>query len=130
MASVAHLDAFPRARGGVGSRVKLALVDALLGEREVRPCAVLVLRWLSRHAGIERAVCAVVDADGGRLSGLTGLGVGLTSVDSIQIDLADRAHPLVVALGEASPSSSPTPAARCGGPSRPRWATPRSMPCR
>ncbi|HEX6898728.1 MAG TPA: ATP-binding protein [Thermoanaerobaculia bacterium] len=103
MASVAHLDAFPRARGGVGSRVKLTLVDALLAEREVRPCAVLTLRWLSRHAGIECAVCAVVEAEGGRLSGLTGLGVGLASVDSFQVDLADRAHPLVVALGGGEP---------------------------
>ncbi|HEY9420474.1 MAG TPA: ATP-binding protein [Thermoanaerobaculia bacterium] len=99
MVSVAHLDAFPRSRGAVSSRVKLALVDALLGEREARPCAVLALRWLARHAGVERALCAVVDTDNGRLSGMTGMGVGLASVDSFSIDLADRTHPLVVALG-------------------------------
>lgn len=104
MVSVAHLDAFSRARGGgVSSKVKLALVDALLGEPETRPCAVLTLRWLSRHAGVERALCAVVDGDSGRLSGLTGMGVGLASVESFQIDLADRTHPLMVALSGGEP---------------------------
>lgn len=103
MVSVAHLDAFPRSRGAVSSKAKLALVDALLGEQEARPCAVLTLRWLSRHAGVERAVLAVTDTEGGRLFGMTGLGVSMAGVDSFSIDLADRTHPLIVALGGCEP---------------------------
>ncbi|HEV2845987.1 MAG TPA: ATP-binding protein [Thermoanaerobaculia bacterium] len=103
MVSVAHLDAFPRSRGAVSPKAKLALVDALLGEQEVRPCAVLTLRWLARHAGVERALCTVTDADNGRLAGMTGMGVALSSVDSFFIDLADRTHPLIVALGGGEP---------------------------
>jgi PAS domain S-box-containing protein len=103
MASVARLDALPRPRSGTGSRTKLALVESLLVEQEARPCAVLTLRWLERHAGIGRAVCAVVDPESGRLHGLTGMGVALAAVDSFSLDLADRTHPLVVALGGSEP---------------------------
>jgi PAS domain S-box-containing protein len=87
----------------MGSRSKLALVDALLAEQEARPCAVLTLRWLERHAGVGRAVCAVVDHESGRLHGLTGMGVALAAVDSFSLDLADRTHPLVVALSGGEP---------------------------
>ena len=104
MASLAHFDAVPGARGGGASpKAKLALVDALLAEREARPCAVMVLRWLARHAGIEHALCVVVESENGRLVGLTGMGLSLAAVDSFTVDLADRTHPLVTALkaGEA-----------------------------
>ncbi|HEV8581737.1 MAG TPA: ATP-binding protein [Thermoanaerobaculia bacterium] len=103
MASVAHLDVLPRSGDGTGSKAKLALVDALLAEQEARPCAVLTLRWLERHTGVERAVCAVVDHESGRLTGFTGLGVSLAAMDSFSVDLADRTHPLVVALGGGEP---------------------------
>jgi PAS domain S-box-containing protein len=105
MASVAHLDVLPSPRGGgsVGSKAKLSLVDALLAEPEARPCAVLALRWLARYAGVERAVCAAVDAESGRLVGLTGLGVSPGAVDAFNLDLTDRTHPLVVALSGSEP---------------------------
>src|SRR3954464_3770047 len=105
MTSVAQLDVLPAPRGGgsAGSKAKLALVDALLGEHETRLCAVLTLRWLARHAGVERAVCTAVDAESGRLMGLTGLGVSAGAVESFSLDLADRTHPLVVALGGSEP---------------------------
>jgi PAS domain S-box-containing protein len=105
MGSVAHLDVLPSPRGGgsIGARVKLSLVDVLLAEPEPRPCAMEVLRWLARYAGIERAVCAVVDPEGGRLAGLTGLGVSPTAVEAFSLDLSDRAHPLVVALAGSEP---------------------------
>jgi PAS domain S-box-containing protein len=104
--SLAHLDVLPppRPRGGsVGSKAKLALVDALLAEEEARPCAVVALRWLVRHTGVERAVCAVADSESGRLLGLTGIGVSVSSVDSFSLDLGDRTHPLVVALSGGEP---------------------------
>src|SRR4051794_23346811 len=107
---MAHFDAAPsprsprpRAGGGIGSRAKLALVEALLAEEEARPCAVVALRWLVRHAGVERAVCAVADSESGRLLGLTGIGVPPASVDAFSLDLADRTHPLVVALSGGEP---------------------------
>ncbi|HEV2855550.1 MAG TPA: ATP-binding protein [Thermoanaerobaculia bacterium] len=103
MASVAHLDVFPRPRGGMGSRAKLTLVDALLAEQEARACAVLTLRWLERHAGVKRAVFTLVDHESGRLAGLTGMGVALAAVDAFNIDLADRTHPLVVTLSGGEP---------------------------
>ncbi len=106
MVSLAHLDVLPppRPRGGsVGSKAKLALVDALLAEEEARPCAVVALRWLVRHTGVERIVCAVADSESGRLLGLTGIGVSVSSVDSFSLDLGDRTHPLVVALSGGEP---------------------------
>jgi PAS domain S-box-containing protein len=93
----------PGPRGGASAKARLALVDALLAEQEARPCSVLVLRWLSRHAGIECGLCAIVDGESGRLVGLTGLGVALTAVDNFSLDLSDRAHPLLVALAGGEP---------------------------
>src|SRR5436309_1967254 len=105
MGSVAHLDVLPAPRGGgsIGAKAKLSLVDALLAEHEVRPCALLALRWLARHTGIERALCLAVDPESGRLAGLTGLGVPPAAVDAFSLDLADRAHPLVVSLSGGEP---------------------------
>ncbi len=104
MARVASITEFPGPRGGgSGSKAKLALVDALMAEQEVRPCAVLTMRWLVRHAGIERAVCAVVDQETGRLAGLSGFGVSVAAVDALSIDLGERMHPLLVALTAAEP---------------------------
>jgi len=105
MGSVAHLDVLPVPRGGgsIGAKAKLSLVDALLAEHEVRPCALLALRWLARHTGIERALCLAVDPESGRLAGLTGLGVPPAAVDAFSLDLADRAHPLVVSLSGGEP---------------------------
>ena len=105
MGSVAHLDVLPVPRGGgsIGAKAKLSLVDALLAEHEVRPCALLALRWLARHTGIERALCLAVDPESGRLAGLTGLGVPPAAVDAFSLDLADRTHPLVVSLSGGEP---------------------------
>ncbi|MFL6291292.1 MAG: PAS domain-containing protein, partial [Thermoanaerobaculia bacterium] len=114
MARVAPFTATPQVRGGVGSRGRLALVDALLAEQEVRPCAVLTLRWLARHAGIERGLCAVVESETGRLIGLTGLGLSLASVDAFSLDLNDRMHPLVVALAGSEPVAFPGSGAGSG----------------
>ena len=98
----------------MGSRARLALVDALLAEQEVRPCAVLTLRWLARHAGVERGLCAVVESETGRLVGLTGLGLSLASVDAFSLDLNDRMHPLVVALAASEPVGFPGSGAGSG----------------
>jgi signal transduction histidine kinase len=87
----------------VGSGSRLELVEALLAEREPRLCALLALRWLVRHAGIERGLCAVVDADSGRLSGLAGIGISSPEVEGFSLDLEDITHPLLVALAGSEP---------------------------
>jgi PAS domain S-box-containing protein len=102
--SLARLEVLTRpAAGSVGSKAKLALVDALLAEEEARLCAVAALRWLTRHAGVEKAVCAVADGEIGHLVGLAGIGVPAAAVDAFSLDLADRTHPLAVALGGGEP---------------------------
>jgi PAS domain S-box-containing protein len=103
VARVAHLDALPGQRGGASPKAKVALVDALLAENEVRRCTVMALHWLARHAGVERGLCAVVEGENGKLAGLSGLGLPLGSVDSFGLDLSDRTHPLIIALAGGEP---------------------------
>jgi signal transduction histidine kinase len=88
---------------GTGPEARLELVESLLAEREARLCAVVALHWLVRNAGIERGLCAVVDADNGRLSGLSGLGVSTAALEAFSLDLDDSTHPLIVALASAEP---------------------------
>src|SRR5689334_662572 len=102
MARAVPLDATPDLES-TGPRAKLALVEGLLAEQDARSCAVLALRWLSRHAGVRRGFCAVVDSDGSRLSGLAGHGVPLAEVDAWSVDLGERSHPLALALVGAEP---------------------------
>jgi len=104
VASAVSVGALPILRnGGAGAKAKLALVDSLLAEQEVRPCAVLTLRWLARYAGVERALCTAVDLESGRLQGLIGMGLSVAAVDSFSLDLTDRTHPLVVAQAGGEP---------------------------
>ncbi len=85
------------------SAAKLSLVEALLAEPKARPCALLALRWLERHAGVRLAVCALADHGSRRLSGWAGLGVAPAEVDSFSVDLADLAHPLTRVLASGEP---------------------------
>jgi PAS domain S-box-containing protein len=102
--SLARLEVLPRpGSGSVGSKAKLALVDALLAEEEARACAGVALRWLARHAGVQRAVCAVADSESGHLLGLAGIGVPTAAVEAFSLDLGDRTHPLAVALAGGEP---------------------------
>ncbi|HEX2642333.1 MAG TPA: ATP-binding protein [Thermoanaerobaculia bacterium] len=106
MAHVARIEDFPLFRStSTGPQAKLDLVDALLEEQDARHCATLTLRWLAQHAGVDRALCAVVDTESNRLLGSAGLGVPLVEVDSFVLDLADINHPLAVALAGTEPAS-------------------------
>jgi signal transduction histidine kinase len=104
MARLAQLES-PDFRGGAGAKARLALVEALLAEQEARPCALFVLRWLVRHAGIERGFCAVIDAE--RLVGLTGIDIPMAALDAFSLGLDDRTHPLVAALAGSEPVGFP-----------------------
>src|SRR4051794_2410884 len=94
----------PRSPGpGAGPEARLELIESLLGEHEARACAVVTLHWLVRSSGIERALCAVVDSESGRLSGLMGIGVSAAALDAFSLDLDDSTHPLIVALASSEP---------------------------
>jgi PAS domain S-box-containing protein len=88
---------------GASSKARLSLVEGLLAEQDERACAVFALRWLARHAGVERCLCAVAEGEGNRLTGLTGLGLSLAEVDAFGVDLTERTHPLVLALVGGEP---------------------------
>jgi PAS domain S-box-containing protein len=90
-------------RSSASARARLALTEQLLVEQEERPCAVLTLRWLARHAGLRRGAVLVVDAEASRLVGMTGFAVPLADIDGFSLDLADSTHPLVLALSAAEP---------------------------
>jgi len=96
------LDAAPDFES-VDPRTKLSLVEELLAEQDARACAVLALRWLARHAGVQRGLCAVVDGEGLRLTGLSGIGLSLAEVEGWSLDLGERSHPLILALVGAEP---------------------------
>ncbi len=125
----AALKSFPRS-GGAGPQGRLGLLDALLAEEEPRSCAVTTLRWLVRHSGVERALCAVLDSEGGHLAGLAGIGLSIEEIDRFQLGLSDRAHPLVLALVGAEPVAFHAPGSDLGSPfgSQPFHAIPLSGP--
>src|SRR3954467_15199001 len=84
-------------------QAKLSLVEGLLAEEASRACPMLPLRWLARHAGIEHGLCAVVDSDLSRLTGLIGLGLSLDEEEAGILDLGERTRPLALALVAAEP---------------------------
>jgi signal transduction histidine kinase len=126
----AGLTSLPRAAERPGNRLgnkpragdhrRLELVDVLLAEEEPRPCVVATLRWMQRHGGVERGLCALIEGDGegdgSHLVGFSGAGVSLATVDSFQIDLANRAHPFVLALVGAEPVAFHTAVPELGSP--------------
>jgi signal transduction histidine kinase/PAS domain-containing protein len=98
MAKLAPVTMVSGLRPVINPRARMALVDAVLAEHEPRSCATVVLRWLERYAGLAVSLCAVVDGEGANLVGLSGVGLSPADVDQFRVDLADRSHPLVVAL--------------------------------
>src|SRR5262245_22992705 len=82
---------------------RLALVEFLLGCEDLVECARRSLDWLIEHTRLDKAVCAAVDPDFTRLVGLAGHGVPATRVLQFTIDLRERDHPLVRALGDGQP---------------------------
>ncbi len=107
----------PEARPADDARVRLALTEELMGESDPARCADRTLAWLSRHGGVSAGLCAVVDLAGETLEGLVGLGMEEGEVEGLRVALAERTHPLVVALEsrEPVPFGRPEP----GSPRRP-----------
>src|SRR5215831_6390671 len=89
------------------AEARLALVEFLLGCEDLVECARRSLDWLIEHTHVEMAVCAAVDPDFARLVGLAGHGVPPTRVLQFAVDLRERDHPLVRALGDGQPVAFP-----------------------
>lgn len=100
---VARLDTAKGSRGSPDPAKRLALTDALLAEGDARECALRTLEWLAAEAGVERGLCAQVEPEGRTLRGLAGLGVAAAEVEAMAVDLAQRTHPLAVALESREP---------------------------
>ncbi len=66
-------------------------------------CAQASVEWLSRYAGIRRAMCLAVDADAGVLVALAGVGVSSDQLHLFSLSLGDHLDPLVRALGDTGP---------------------------
>ncbi|HUP43597.1 MAG TPA: ATP-binding protein [Thermoanaerobaculia bacterium] len=100
---VARLDAARDTRGSRDPAKRLALTDTLLAEGDAKTCVLRTLEWLTVQAGVERGLCLVLEPDGRRLRGLAGLGLEGDGVEAMTVDLAQRTHPLVVALESKEP---------------------------
>src|ERR1700731_1922473 len=103
MSQPAQLSDVSGLRGGASARHRVSLVEGLLAEQDGRACAVLTLRWLERHASVERSLCAVVDGEGNHLVVLSGTGIPFSEAEGFRLDLGERTHPLVLALLGAEP---------------------------
>jgi PAS domain S-box-containing protein len=92
---------------------KLAVVEALLACDTLVETTQLGVDWLARHAGVRQVAITLVDVErpgGARLVGAASHGVGDAEVAAISIDLDEREHPLVAALGARRPTAIPSPA--------------------
>jgi PAS domain S-box-containing protein len=89
----------------VGAAGRLELVEALLGASDAAHCAHRALSWLSRRAGVRRALCLVLqEADESRLVSVASLGVGADAAARFTVELDAREHPLTRAFLASGPS--------------------------
>src|SRR5262247_3443337 len=82
---------------------RLAFAEFLLACDDPAECAQRALEWLGEHADLRHGLCAAVDPEQGRLSGLAGRGLAPSEVSGFGLDLEDRDHPLVAALYAKQP---------------------------
>lgn len=81
---------------------KLALVEALLAAETVTEASQLAVDWLARRRGVRQVAIAVVTAErtrGARLVIAASHGLEAASMARVSVDLDDRDHPLIHALG-------------------------------
>ena len=95
-----------RAARAVDAPAKLALLERLLGVRDVAECIDCTLTWLASHTGADEAICTLANTDTGLLSGVAGHHVTASQVESISVALDDTSHPLIRALHSPEPTFS------------------------
>jgi len=105
MARIASLVTSSQRRSGRPSAAasRLAFAEFLLACDDPAECAQRALEWLGEHADLRHGLCAAVDPEQGRLSGLAGRGLAPSEVSGFGLDLEDRDHPLVAALYAKQP---------------------------
>ena len=92
-----------RTPGGPSTEAKLALVELLVGVEDPAECIQRALDWLGEHVGVAQAVVAEIDETGSRLVASGGYGLPAGRVEQFSVDLEERDHPLVAALGRIRP---------------------------
>ncbi|HEY8077298.1 MAG TPA: ATP-binding protein, partial [Labilithrix sp.] len=88
------------------SGAKLAFVEALLASDTLVEAAQLGVDWLARHAGVKQVCIALADLERepvARLVGAASYGLDDGAFASLSLDVEDRDHPLVSALGSKRP---------------------------
>jgi signal transduction histidine kinase len=81
-----------------GAAARLALAEVLLASDAAAECAQATVSWLGDHAGARRAICALIDAESGRIAHVAAHGVPSAQLDSLGLALDQPDHPLVFAL--------------------------------
>jgi signal transduction histidine kinase len=82
---------------------RLALAEALLLSDDAVECAQAVVDWLCLRMGARKALCALIDAESGKVSDVVTFGVQRSQVETLGIALDEPDHPLVFALAGQEP---------------------------
>jgi PAS domain S-box-containing protein len=101
----------PSPHGSPSPSGKLAFLEALLACDSLVEAAQLGADWLVRSVGVREIAIAVVDlerAGGPRLVFVAAQGLRTANLDALSIDIDDRDHALVQALGASRPAVIPT----------------------
>jgi signal transduction histidine kinase len=91
-----------RTNGQPTAATKLAFVEALLATDTLVDAAQRGVDWLARHLGVRQVAIALNDLErpmGARLVVVASHGLDAPEVASISVDLDDRDHPFIQALG-------------------------------
>jgi signal transduction histidine kinase len=105
---------------GVAAAARLALAETLLASDEDVECARAAVEWLGQRAGARRAICALIDAESGKMLQVVAHGVPSGQLQNLKVAFADPGHPLVFALSRPEPvalarsGNRPNPAALLG----------------
>src|SRR5260370_28494737 len=108
-----------RSAGGAAA-ARLALAETLLASDEDVECARAAVEWRGQRAGARRAICALMEADSGKMLQVVAHGVPSGQLQNVKVAFADPGHPLVFALSRPEPvalvrnGNRPNPAALLG----------------
>jgi signal transduction histidine kinase len=95
------------AASAAGAPARLALAEVLLTSDAAAECAQATVSWLADHAGARRAICALIDAESGRIERVASHGVPSAQLDSLSLAFDQPDHPLVFALAGREAISLP-----------------------
>jgi PAS domain-containing protein len=83
---------------GVDAAARLALAKTLLASDEDVECARAAVEWPGKRAGARRAICALIDAESGKILQVLAHGVPSGQLRNVKVAFEDPGHPLVFAL--------------------------------